>query len=126
MAKKSEEQKLRENVLKAYQNTDDTLAKYRNHVARTHIPSTENSIIELKKKDPFSPNIHYLQNKVDALKLDVGAIEIKERTNKLGLHDECVESNEKGRKNFEALYRAVNRTQKEIELHKQDIKHNEE
>ena len=126
MAKKSKEEKLRGEVLRAHQILEDTLAKYRDHVARSQVPSIEKDLIEIKKKDPSSSNIHFLQNSFDILKSDLGVTEIKEQGNKLSLHSECLDYNERGQKSFETLYRAVNRTLKDIELHKQDIKHNKE
>lgn len=126
MAKKSEEEKLREDVSKAYQILDDKIAKYRDHVARSRIPSIEKNIIEIKKKDPGSSNIHFLRNSLDILKSDLGVTEKDEQDKKLGLHAECVYYKEKSQKSFEALYRSLVRTQKGPELHKQNIEHNKE
>ena len=122
MAKKTEEEKLRGDVLRAHQSLGDKLIKYRDHVARSKIPSAEENIIEIKKKDPYSSNIHFLQNSFDTLKSDLGLTEITEQGKQLGLYAECIEYKEKSLKSFEALHRALNRVQKEIDLHNQDIK----
>lgn len=126
MAKKSKEEKLRGGVLRAHRSLDDKLATYRDYVARSRIPSIEKEIIEIKKKHPADANIHFLQNSFDKLKLDVGVTETKEQGNKLGLHAECLDYNEKALKNFESLYRAVKRIEKNIELSKQDMNYNKE